>query len=67
MFGRSSTSTPHRPPRSARATPSSRSAPSRARTDPAIAQEARRDKFGGLNSGAAFFGWLVAIGSERSC
>jgi hypothetical protein len=31
------------------------------RTDPAAAQEARRDKFGGLNLGAAFFGWLVAI------
>ena len=31
------------------------------RTDPDLAQEARRDKFGGLNLGAAFFGWLVAI------
>jgi len=31
------------------------------RTDPAVAQEARRDQFGGLNFGAAFFGWLVAI------
>jgi hypothetical protein len=30
-------------------------------TDPAAAQEARRDKFGGLNAGAAFFGWLVAV------
>jgi amino acid transporter len=30
-------------------------------TDPVAAQEARRDKFGGLNSGAAFFGWLVAV------
>ena len=31
------------------------------RTDPDVAQEARRDQFGGLNFGAAFFGWLVAI------
>ena len=31
------------------------------RTDPDVAQEARKDKFGGLNLGAAFFGWLVAI------
>jgi hypothetical protein len=30
-------------------------------TDPVAAQEARRDKFGGLNAGAAFFGWLVAV------
>ena len=31
------------------------------RVDPAAAQDARRDKFGGMNLGAAFFGWLVAI------
>jgi hypothetical protein len=31
------------------------------RTDPDVAQEARRDRFGGLNIGAAFFGWLVAV------
>lgn len=31
------------------------------RTDPDYAQEVRREKFGGLNLGAAFFGWLVAI------
>ena len=31
------------------------------RIDPAAAQDARRDKFGGMNLGAAFFGWLVAI------
>jgi len=30
-------------------------------TDHAAAEDARRDKFGGLNLGAAFFGWLVAI------
>lgn len=29
--------------------------------DPATAQEVRRERFGGLNPGAAFFGWLVAI------
>ena len=29
--------------------------------DPSIAQEVRRERFGGLNPGAAFFGWLVAI------
>ena len=29
--------------------------------DPAAAQEARKERFGGLNAGAAFFGWLVAI------
>jgi hypothetical protein len=27
----------------------------------AVAQEVRREHFGGLNAGAAFFGWLVAI------
>ncbi len=32
-----------------------------ARPDPAAAQEARRERFGGLNLGAAFFGWLVAV------
>ncbi len=31
------------------------------RVDPALAQEARRERFGGLNGGAAFFGWLVAV------
>jgi len=31
------------------------------RTDPAVAREARQEKFGGLNLGAALFGWLVAI------
>ena len=31
------------------------------RTDDAAAEDARRDKFGGMNLGAAFFGWLVAI------
>jgi hypothetical protein len=31
------------------------------RTDRAAAEDARRDKFGGMNLGAAFFGWLVAI------
>jgi MFS family permease len=31
------------------------------RTDDASAEDARRDKFGGMNLGAAFFGWLVAI------
>jgi amino acid transporter len=29
--------------------------------DASAAQDARRDKFGGMNLGAAFFGWLVAI------
>ena len=29
--------------------------------DPDEAQELRRERFGGLNSGAAFFGWLVAM------
>ena len=29
--------------------------------DPTAAQDARREKFGGMNIGAAFFGWLVAI------
>ena len=28
----------------------------------AAAQERRHDRFGGLNWGAAFFGWLVAVG-----
>src|SRR3954453_7105828 len=31
------------------------------RIDPVAAQDARRDRFGGMNLGAAFFGWLVAI------
>lgn len=31
------------------------------RYDPSAAEDARRDKFGGMNLGAAFFGWLVAI------
>ena len=30
-------------------------------SDPSVAQEVRRERFGGLNGGAAFFGWLVAI------
>ncbi len=30
-------------------------------TDTALAQELRRERFGGLNPGAAFFGWLVAV------
>ena len=29
--------------------------------DPAAAQAARKDRFGGMNGGAAFFGWLVAV------
>ena len=29
--------------------------------DPAAAQDVRLERFGGLNPGAAFFGWLVAI------
>src|SRR4051794_22462030 len=29
--------------------------------DPVAAQEARKERFGGLNGGAAFFGWLVAM------
>jgi membrane protease YdiL (CAAX protease family) len=29
--------------------------------DPSAAQEVRKERFGGLNPGAAFFGWLVAI------
>jgi hypothetical protein len=29
--------------------------------DTSAAQEVRRERFGGLNSGAAFFGWLVAV------
>jgi hypothetical protein len=29
--------------------------------DPAAAQDVRRERFGGLNPGAAFFGWLVAM------
>jgi len=29
--------------------------------DPSLAQEVRRERFGGLNPGAAFFGWLVAV------
>jgi MFS family permease len=33
----------------------------RLRSDPAVAHEARRERFGGLNLGAAFFGWLVAV------
>jgi len=38
-----------------------RADPALRRTDPAVAQEARRQRFGGLNAGAAFFGWLVAV------
>lgn len=29
--------------------------------DPSLAQDVRRERFGGLNAGAAFFGWLVAV------
>ena len=29
--------------------------------DPSLAQDVRRERFGGLNPGAAFFGWLVAV------
>lgn len=29
--------------------------------DPALGQDVQRERFGGLNSGAAFFGWLVAV------
>jgi hypothetical protein len=29
--------------------------------EPEDAQEIRRERFGGLNAGAAFFGWLVAV------
>ena len=36
--------------------------PSAAGTSRHDAEERARDKFGGLNIGAAFFGWLVAIG-----
>jgi hypothetical protein len=36
-------------------------APATGRTDPDIAEEARKERFGGLNPGAAFFGWLVAV------
>ena len=60
MFGRSSTSTrTGTPVREGDTVVEERAVDGR--TDPAIAQEARRDKFGGLNSGAAFFGWLVAM------
>jgi hypothetical protein len=59
MFGRSSTSTRTTPVREGDTVVEERAVDGR--TDPAIAQEARRDKFGGLNSGAAFFGWLVAM------
>jgi len=30
--------------------------------DPAVIKERQRDEYGGTNWGAAFFGWLVAIG-----
>jgi hypothetical protein len=58
MFGRSNAATRDD------TTEGSHAAPTRttdAATDPAAAQEARKDKFGGLNAGAAFFGWLVAV------
>src|SRR4051812_14500114 len=29
---------------------------------PAVAQQRQRDEYGGFNFGAAFFGWLVAVG-----
>jgi len=31
-------------------------------TTPAVGHEAAREKFGGMNVGADFFGWLVAVG-----
>ena len=31
-------------------------------SDPAVARERQRDEYGGTNWGAAFFGWLVAVG-----
>jgi MFS family permease len=31
-------------------------------TGPAVVQERQRDEYGGFNIGAAFFGWLVAVG-----
>ena len=34
--------------------------------DPVAAQDVRKERFGGLNPGAAFFGWLVAIAVERA-
>jgi hypothetical protein len=34
----------------------------RAHAGPAAVRERQRDKYGGFNLGAAFFGWLVAVG-----
>jgi len=31
-------------------------------TDPGVVRERQRDEYGGFNLGAAFFGWMVAIG-----
>jgi MFS family permease len=31
-------------------------------SDPAVVRERQRDEYGGTNWGAAFFGWLVAVG-----
>src|SRR5215213_3150775 len=35
---------------------------SQAAAGPAVVRERQRDEYGGFNLGAAFFGWLVAIG-----
>lgn len=34
----------------------------RAHAGPAVVRERQRDEYGGFNLGAAFFGWLVAVG-----
>lgn len=34
----------------------------RAAAGPAVVQQRQRDEYGGFNFGAAFFGWLVAVG-----
>ena len=64
MFGKSKTATP----RPSAPTPPSDDRPADAYEegyaegrDPAAAQAVRKERFGGLNPGAAFFGWLVAI------
>lgn len=31
-------------------------------TDPGVVRERQRDEYGGFNIGAAFFGWMVAVG-----
>jgi len=35
----------------------------RGATGPVVARERQRDEYGGFNIGAAFFGWLVAVGT----